>query len=343
MASGGSAVPNVDESSLGAPEGVAHECDAERARLPGAGAGRDNPQQVAGAQQKLCAERGDRGSRGRAGSRRVAVAQMTAVGDVEKNYATCKLLVEQAAAAGAALLCLPECFSIIGARDGEAAAVAEPLDGPIMKKYCQLAREFSIWLSLGGFQEAGGPEAGRRFFNTHVLVDDAGKIQAAYRKIHLFDVDVPGGPVLKESNSTLPGSAVVSAVSPVGKLGLTVCYDLRFPELYQRLRFDHDCDVLLIPAAFTQKTGEAHWEILLRARAIECQCYVIAAAQAGRHNERRDSYGHALVVDPWGKVAARCSGIATVDIDMDLIASTRQRMPVGQHRRLTTYGAFPTG
>ncbi|CAI5483814.1 unnamed protein product [Closterium sp. Yama58-4] len=298
-------------------------------------------------QQKLDAEGKVIESKDRCGCRRVAVAQMTSVGDVEKNFATCKSLVEQAAAAGAALICLPECFSFIGARDGEAAAVAEPLDGPIMRKYCQLARDFSIWLSLGGFQEAGVPDAGRRFFNTHVLVDDTGKIQAAYRKIHLFDVNVPGGPVLTESNSTFPGSGVVSVMSPVGRLGLTVCYDLRFPELYQRLRFDHRCDVLLIPAAFTQKTGEAHWEVLLRARAIECQCYVIAAAQAGRHNDRRDSYGHALVVDPWGKVAARCSdsiatGIATVDIDMDLLASTRQRMPIDQHRRADVYeGARP--
>ncbi|CAI7913810.1 unnamed protein product [Closterium sp. NIES-54] len=315
--------------------------NADRTTLSGVGRGRIQ-QQLGENQQKLDTEGAVIERNGRGGSRRVAVAQMTAVGDVEKNYATCKLLVEQAAAAGATLLCLPECFSFIGERDGEAAAVAEPLDGPLMRKYCQLARNFSIWLSLGGFQEAGGPDAGKRFFNTHVLVDDTGTIQAAYRKIHLFDVNVPGGPVLTESNSTLPGSSVVSAMSPVGRLGLTVCYDLRFPELYQRLRFDHHCDVLLIPAAFTQKTGEAHWEVLLRARAIECQCYVIAAAQAGRHNDLRDSYGHALVVDPWGRVAARCkdavaTGIATVDIDMDLIVSTRQRMPIHQHCRVDVY------
>ncbi|CAI7904775.1 unnamed protein product [Closterium sp. NIES-53] len=282
--------PNVDDSSLKAPSGdMLDGSNADRTTLSGVGRGRIQ-QQLGENQQKLDTEGAVIERNGRGGSRRVAVAQMTAVGDVEKNYATCKLLVEVS---------------------------------------LMTVTNFSIWLSLGGFQEAGGPDAGKRFFNTHVLVDDTGTIQAAYRKIHLFDVNVPGGPVLTESNSTLPGSSVVSAMSPVGRLGLTVCYDLRFPELYQRLRFDHHCDVLLIPAAFTQKTGEAHWEVLLRARAIECQCYVIAAAQAGRHNDLRDSYGHALVVDPWGRVAARCkdavaTGIATVDIDMDLIVSTRQ-------------------
>ena len=123
-----------------------------------------------------------------------------------------------------------------------------------------------------------------------------------------FDVDVPGGPVLKESKSTAPGGAVVVTDSPAGRLGVTVCYDLRFPELYQRLRFSEKAQVLLVPSAFTQKTGEAHWEVLLRARAIECQCFVMAAAQAGRHNDKRESYGDALIIDPWGTVIGRCSG-----------------------------------
>ncbi|KAJ1400235.1 Carbon-nitrogen hydrolase [Sesbania bispinosa] len=199
---------------------------------------------------------------------RVAAAQMTSITDVAANFATCSRLVKEAALAGAKLLCFPEAFSFVGAKDGDSVRIAEPLDGPIMEKYCSLARESSIWLSLGGFQEKGpDPE---HLFNTHVIVDDTGKIRSSYRKIHLFDVDVPGG-------------------SPIGRLGLSVCYDLRFPELYQLLRFKHGAQVLLVPAAFTKVTGEAHWEILLRARAIESQCYVIAATQAGKHNDKRET------------------------------------------------------
>ncbi|OAE27480.1 hypothetical protein AXG93_3911s1630 [Marchantia polymorpha subsp. ruderalis] len=194
-------------------------------------------------------------------------------------------------------------------------------------------REAGLWLSLGGFQEKG-PDAGH-LYNTHVVLDDAGGVRGVYRKIHLFDVDVPGGPVLKESRSTAPGSDIIAVDSPIGKLGLTVCYDLRFPELYQQLRFQENAQILLVPSAFTKKTGEAHWEILLRARAVETQCYVIAAAQAGKHNEKRESYGDALIIDPWGTVIARCAdkeatGIAVAELDHQFLESVRQRMPIGQ-------------
>lgn len=276
---------------------------------------------------------------------KVAVAQMCATGDVEQNFATCQQLVQEAKAAGAALLSLPECFSFIGAREGEALAVAQPLDGPLMRRYQALAREASLWLSLGGFQEKGPDES--HLYNTHVLLDDSGAITKVYRKIHLFDVDVPGGPRLMESNGTAAGGEVVAAPSPAGALGLTICYDLRFPELYQQLRFSKGAELLLVPSAFTKKTGEAHWELLLRARAVECQCYVLAAAQAGKHNERRESFGDALIVDPWGTVVARCAdplvtGIAVAEIDPGLLQSVRQRMPVGQHRRYDIYGAQAT-
>ncbi|PIN03391.1 Carbon-nitrogen hydrolase [Handroanthus impetiginosus] len=267
---------------------------------------------------------------------RVAAAQMTSVNDLSANFSTCSRLVKEAVTAGAKLLCFPENFSYVGSKSGNSLAIAEPLDGPIMKKYCSLAKESSIWLSLGGFQEKGSDDSHLR--NTHVLIDDAGNIRSTYSKMHLFDVDVPGGAVYKESSFTEAGNDVVAIDSPFGRLGLTVCYDLRFPDLYQELRFRHGAEVLMVPAAFTKVTGEAHWETLLRARAIETQCYVIAAAQGGKHSEERESYGDSLIIDPWGKIVGRLSdrtstGIAVADIELSVIQSVRSKMPISQHRK----------
>ncbi|KDP46130.1 hypothetical protein JCGZ_06641 [Jatropha curcas] len=268
-----------------------------------------------------------------ASSVRVAAAQMTSINDLAANFATCSRLVKEAAAAGAKLLCLPESFAFIGAKDGDSIKIAEPLDGPIMQQYCSLARESGIWLSLGGFQERGSDDAHLR--NTHVIIDDSGNIRSTYRKIFLFDVDVPGGRVYKESSFTEAGKDIVAVDSPVGRLGLSVCYDLRFPELYQQLRFQHEAQILLVPAAFTKITGHAHWEILLRARAIETQCFVIAAAQAGKHNDKRESHGETLIIDPWGTVVGRLpdrlsTGITVADIDFSLIDSVRAKIPIAQ-------------
>ncbi|KAM3268426.1 deaminated glutathione amidase, chloroplastic/cytosolic [Capsicum chacoense] len=271
-----------------------------------------------------------------ANSVRIAAAQMTSVNNLAVNFDTCSRLVKEAASAGAKLLCFPENFSFVGDLQGESLKIAEPLDGPIMKGYCSLARESNIWLSLGGFQEKGSDDAHLR--NTHVLIDDNGNIRSTYSKMHLFDVDVPGGAVYKESSFTEAGKDIVVVDSPFGRLGVTVCYDLRFPELYQQLRFNHDAQVLLVPAAFTTVTGQAHWEILLRARAIETQCYVIAAAQAGKHNEKRESYGNTLIIDPWGTIVGRLpdrssTGITVADIDFSLIDSVRAKMPLSKHRK----------
>uniref|UniRef100_A0A803Q4E4 CN hydrolase domain-containing protein n=1 Tax=Cannabis sativa TaxID=3483 RepID=A0A803Q4E4_CANSA len=267
---------------------------------------------------------------------RIAAAQMTSINDLASNFATCSRLVKEAASAGAKMICFPESFAFIGAQDGESLKIAQPLDGPMMQQYCSLARESSIWLSLGGFQEKGPDE--QHLFNTHVVIDDNGKIKSTYKKIHLFDVDIAGERSYKESNITEAGNNIVSVDSPVGRLGLTVCYDLRFPELYQQLRFQHEAQVLLVPAAFTVATGQAHWEILLRARAIETQCYVIAAAQTGKHNDKRQSYGETLIIDPWGTVVGRLTdrlstGITVADIDFSLLDSIRTRMPIARHRK----------
>ncbi|KAK7343252.1 hypothetical protein VNO77_11860 [Canavalia gladiata] len=271
-----------------------------------------------------------------ANSVRVAAAQMTSVADLAANFATSSRLVKEAASAGARLICFPEAFSYVGAKDGDSVSVAQPLDGPIMNQYRSLARDFSIWLSLGGFQEKGSDP--QHLCNTHVIVDDTGKIRASYRKIHLFDVDVPGGRVYKESSFTEAGEDIIAVDSPIGRLGLSVCYDLRFPDLYQVLRFKHGAQVLLVPAAFTAVTGEAHWEILLRARAIENQCFVIAAAQAGKHNDKRESYGDTLIIDPWGTIVSRLpdrlsTGIAVADIDLSLVDSVREKMPIAKQRK----------
>jgi predicted amidohydrolase len=274
-----------------------------------------------------------------AGSKpRVAVGQLNSTGDHAANLAQAEKLCEDAAAAGANLLCLPEAFSFIGASPQETISQAEALDGPRLEQYRALARRHGLWLSLGGLHEAGAP--GNRVHNTHVVVDAKGDTVAEYRKIHLFDVDVPGGATLLESKSTAPGKAeavVVDARDELGfTFGLTTCYDVRFPELYVALA-RRGCDAILVPSAFTVPTGEAHWHLLLRARAVESQSYILAAAQAGAHNEKRRSYGHALAVDPWGVVVADAGDAApslvTVDLDLEKVRSIREKMPIQAHRR----------
>uniref|UniRef100_A0A803NE58 CN hydrolase domain-containing protein n=1 Tax=Chenopodium quinoa TaxID=63459 RepID=A0A803NE58_CHEQI len=247
----------------------------------------------------------------------------------------------------AKLLCFPESFSYVGANLGDSVKIAEPLDGPIMQGYCSLCqvRESQIWLSLGGFQEKASDDS--HLHNTHVIVDDTGKIRSKYSKIHLFDVDVPGGMAYKESSFTEAGKDVVAVASPCGRLGLTVCYDLRFPEIYECLRFQHQAQVGAILHLCCCSIGtfsvhkdnwSSHWEILLRARAIESQCYVIAAAQAGRHNDKRESYGDSLIIDPWGTIVGRLpdklsTGIAVADIDFSFIESVRMKMPIDKQRK----------
>ena len=270
-------------------------------------------------------------------SKRCAVGQMQSTNDAEKNLQVVETLCQQARDAQCAVLFLPECFAYIGVVGTDALQVMEPLDGPLLRRYKALAVTYDLWLSLGGFAERG-PDSGHRY-NTHLIVSSTGEVQAQYRKIHLFDVDMGdvNGPVLMESAHCTAGDALATCASPIGKLGLAVCYDLRFPEMFQRLRHEFDCQVMLVPSAFTKPTGEAHWEVLLRARAIETQSYVIAAAQAGTHSAGRASHGHAMIVDPWGKVVARLdgveTGIAVADIDLTYLNEVRQRIPVGKHRR----------
>jgi predicted amidohydrolase len=266
---------------------------------------------------------------------RLAVGQMTSTDNIEHNFEACERLCQEAKKQGAATLVLPECFAFLGRGDGDLMRMSEPLDGPLFSRFKGLAVTHGLEVCFGGFPEK---HSATHAYNAHVVVGPDGATRALYRKIHLFDVVLPSS-TLRESAATTPGTDLVVADGAVGKLGLTVCYDLRFPELYRALA-SKGAQVLLVPAAFTLTTGKEHWEVLLRARAIENQCYVAAAAQTGKHNERRDSYGHGMIIDPWGTVIAQCrdgEGIAVADVDIAWLETVRARIPVWQHRRPDLY------
>jgi predicted amidohydrolase len=274
----------------------------------------------------------------------VAAVQMTSGEDVDANLERCRELVCEAATAGALLVGLPENFAYLGNHADHRLAIAEELPpigadehrhiGPILGAMRALALKAGVWLLLGGF-----PEKSRkpdRLNNTSVLLNPDGTISAVYRKMHLFDVDVPGGKRFRESDSIDPGGEVAVAPTPWGGLGLSICYDLRFPELY-RAHAAQGARIIAVPSAFTLETGKDHWHVLLRARAIENQAYVMAPAQVGTHGPTRRSYGHALVVDPWGVVIAECSdgeGVALARLDFAYQDKVRAALPCLTHRRL---------
>ncbi|MCY3628330.1 MAG: carbon-nitrogen hydrolase family protein [Gammaproteobacteria bacterium] len=267
---------------------------------------------------------------------KVAVTQVCSKGDVGVNLDTCRRLVAEAAQAGAEVVGLPENFAFIGADDvllelGE--SFEDP--GPILQACSQMAHTNEVHLIVGGFPERSAVPT--HVYNTcfHCLPD--GNIAERYRKIHLFDVNLADGTCFSESSRTAAGSDLVTTQLPFGTLGLSICYDLRFPLLYQGL-VDAGAIALAIPAAFTLTTGRAHWHTLLRARAIECQSYVIAPAQYGKHNfGNRHSFGHALIYDPWGELAAECTAeepsFAVAEIDPELINRVRSQLPSLEHRR----------
>jgi deaminated glutathione amidase len=277
----------------------------------------------------------------------VAAVQMTSSDEVGRNLARAAELVQEAAGHGAALVGLPENFAYLGGDQDHRLALAEDVpapetpasantSGPILTRMRELARKSGVWLILGGFPERG---ATGRLRNSCVLLNPNGLVTAVYRKIHLFDVDlaaVPGGRRFCESETVEPGSETVVADTPWGGLGLSVCYDLRFPELYRKL-VDGDARMIVVPSAFTLETGKDHWHVLLRARAIENQAFVFAPAQFGSHGPTRRSYGHALVIDPWGAVVAECGdheGFALARLDFEYQDEIRAALPSLGHRRL---------
>lgn len=272
-----------------------------------------------------------------------AVIQMVSQPDVAVNLAAARSLLEQAAEAGARLAVLPENFASLGRRDTAAIGRAEALgEGPILPALKQAARDLNVWIVAGTLPlpPVGAPDAQPRAAS--LLFDGQGEIVARYDKLHLFDVDVHDvRGRYRESDDYAQGQDIVVADTPVGRLGLTVCYDLRFPELYSRLR-EQGAELITAPSAFTAVTGAAHWEVLIRARAIETQCYVLAAAQGGEHPGPRETWGQAAIIDPWGRVLAQQAkgpAVLTAARDDQEQALIRARMPVLGHRRSFTQGA----
>jgi deaminated glutathione amidase len=262
-----------------------------------------------------------------------AAIQMTTTSDKAANLEKAEGLIRLAAARGARLVALPEVFNWRG-KQAEEAAAAETLDGPSLTLMGGLARELEINLLAGSVTEHV-PGQGRRY-NTSVLFGPDGARLAVYRKIHLFDVDLPGRVTIKESDTKIPGEEVVTTSTKLGTVGLSICYDLRFPELYRRLAFA-GARILMIPSAFTFPTGEAHWDTLIRARAIEDQCYVLAPAQFGPNVHGFSDYGNSMIVDPWGRVLARASdqeGVVIAPLDMEYLERVRRELPSLAHARL---------
>jgi predicted amidohydrolase len=263
-----------------------------------------------------------------------AVIQLSSQDDVASNLARVAALAAEAARAGAQLVALPENFAYFGDEEGKRRG-AEKLDGrgPIASALGAIAREHGVHLVAGGMPEVS--DAAARPYNSSVLFDPHGAIVAVYRKVHLFDVDLPDGTSARESDATTAGSeAVVARVGDV-PLGMTVCYDVRFPELYRALE-RRGARIVTVPSAFTLTTGKDHWHVLLRARAIENQVFVLAPAQHGKHPRGRQTYGKSLIVDPWGEVVAQCSegeGMAVAKLDFEYQDQVRTSLPVLLHRK----------
>jgi predicted amidohydrolase len=262
-----------------------------------------------------------------------AAVQMTSTADVEGNLAAAERLTTEAATRGARFVSLPENFAFLRS-EGEPVPEPQALDGPWVARMAELARRHGLTLLLGSLPEKVPGET--RVYNTSVLIGPDGHTLATYRKVHLFDIDLPGLEHLKESRAVLPGRDVVVSDTPFGRLGLSICYDVRFPELYRRLA-KSGARVLAVPSAFTDRTGKDHWEVLLRARAIENLAYVVAAAQAGQHGRGRASHGHAMIVDPWGAILAQVpdgEGVAVAELDFDRQDRLRRELPALSHTRL---------
>jgi len=271
-----------------------------------------------------------------ASSVRISALQLSSQDSLSDNLAQVEALVARARSAGSSLVVLPENFAYMGPDTGKR-ALAERLGdpaAPIQALLRRLAQREGVAIVAGGFPElSGDPD---RPYNTCTCYDPSGELVGTYRKLHLFDVDLRSHGTLCESQSTTAGKEVVVARLLGLSLGLSICYDLRFPELYRAL-VDQGANVITVPAAFTLYTGKDHWHPLLRARAIESQCYVVAAAQWGKHPEGRATYGHALIADPWGTVVAEASdhvGFVSADLDLGFLGEVRSRVPSLSHRVL---------
>ncbi len=261
---------------------------------------------------------------------KIAAVQMISGPEIGANLEQAERLIAQAAAAGAALVALPEYFLLIGAADEVRLAAREALgDGPVQRFLAACAQRYGVWLVGGSLPLFGANPDKMR--NACLVFDPSGQRVARYDKIHLFGLEL-GSESYDESRTIEAGDQVVTFDSPLGRIGLAICYDLRFPELFRAMG---EVDLLVLPAAFTEITGRAHWELLLRARAIENQCYLLAPAQGGLHPSGRMTHGNSMIVDPWGEMLARLdkgSGFITADIDAARIKQVRQSLPALRHR-----------
>jgi deaminated glutathione amidase len=263
----------------------------------------------------------------------VAAVQMRALEEKATNIAEAEKWICEAAAQGARVIALPEVFVWRGIRKEEP-QTAEPIPGRTSERLAALARKLSVYILGGSILEhvPGGEKA----YNTSLLFSPDGRVLAKYRKIHLFDVDLKEGVSIRESDTRARGDAVVVAETDLCAMGLSICYDLRFPELYRKMAAQ-GAQLIFVPSAFTAYTGKAHWEPLLRARAIENQAYVVAPAQFGQHSKSFETYGHSMIVDPWGKIVAELPdgpGVVMAEIDLDYIARVRAELPCLEHIKL---------
>jgi len=270
---------------------------------------------------------------------RIAAVQMVSGPKVADNLATAEHWIAEAARQGAQLVALPEYFPLIGAADSDRVKARERLDdGPIQLFMAGMARNYKLWLIGGSIPlEAAAPDKMR---NSTLVYSPDGERVARYDKIHLFGFE-KGAERYDEASFIEAGDTPVAVDTPLGRIGLSICYDLRFPELYRGLGkqggVDSPLDLIVVPAAFTETTGRAHWEILLRARAIENQCYVMAIGQSGRHPNGRETHGNSMIIDPWGNILDRKlkgPGVVIAELDHQLIADTRASLPALKHRRL---------
>lgn len=263
---------------------------------------------------------------------RVAAIQMVSTPSVEENIATARCLIADAARQGASLVLLPEYWAAMGMHENDKLGLAEQIDvGPIQTFMAEIACEHKVWLIGGTLPMAASVVD--KVLNTTMVYNPAGERVKRYDKIHLFSF-TKGAESYDEARTIAHGTEVTTFDAPFGKVGLSVCYDLRFPELYRAMG---DCALIVVPAAFTYTTGKAHWEILLRARAIENQCYVLAAAQGGRHQNGRTTWGHSMLIDPWGEikdVLADGEGLVIGDIEPHHLTGIRENLPALKHRKL---------
>jgi predicted amidohydrolase len=259
--------------------------------------------------------------------------QLCSCRSVDKNVDDALALIREAAAGGAQYVQTPEVTTLMELETAKLFAAVEPEEGnTALQRFRDLAAELKIWLHIGSMPVKVAPD---KIANRAYVLTPEGSVAATYDKIHMFDVDLPGGESYRESKNYRAGDRAVVAALPWGGLGLSICYDLRFPHLYRALA-KSGAQFLAVPAAFTKVTGEAHWHTLLRARAIECQCFVFAAAQGGRHEHGRDTYGHSLIISPWGQILAEGGvqpGVIFADIELQAIEDARKRVPSLGHDR----------